>query len=72
MMAAEMTQDMNQIPIVGMAMNLVVVVAILFAAVFVIAWVSSYRLRQWIERPNYQFRENARIYDQRISGSLRL
>lgn len=45
------------------AMDLVVALALLFAAVLVVAWAVSPRLRAWIEKPNYRFQQNAQIYD---------
>lgn len=45
------------------AMDLIVALALLFAAVLVAAWAMSPRLRAWIEKPNYRFQQNARIYD---------
>jgi hypothetical protein len=46
------------------AMNIIVALALLFAAAFFVAWAVSPRLRAWIEQPNYRFRENARLYDE--------
>jgi len=46
------------------AMDAIVALALLFAAVFVAAWAASPRLRAWIEKPNYRFQQNARIYDE--------
>jgi hypothetical protein len=46
------------------AMDMIVALALLFAAVFVGAWAVSPRLRAWIEKPNYRFQQNARIYDE--------
>jgi hypothetical protein len=45
-------------------MDAIVALAILFAAVFVAAWAVSPRLRAWIEKPNYRFQKNARLYDE--------
>jgi hypothetical protein len=47
-------------------MNLIVGVALLFAVVFTLAWAVSPRLRVWIEKPNYRFRNDARSYDERL------
>ena len=46
------------------AMDAIVALAMLFAVVFVAAWAASPRLRAWIEKPNYRFQQNARIYDE--------
>jgi hypothetical protein len=59
-------------PVVDMtAMNVIVALALLFAAGFFVAWAISPRLRAWIEQPNYRFRENARIYDEALGLSKR-
>jgi hypothetical protein len=49
-----------------MAMDLIVLVAILFAVVFIAAWASSPTLRVWIERPKYRFLADVEAYDQVI------
>ena len=38
-----------------MTMDLIVMIAVVFALVFVAAWASSPTLRAWIERPKYRF-----------------
>jgi len=60
--------DMPAAPVVDVtAMNIIVALALLFAAVFLLVWAASPRLRAWIEQPNYRFRENARTYDESLS-----
>jgi hypothetical protein len=49
-----------------MAMDLIVLVAVLFALVFVAAWASSPTLRAWIERPKYRFLADVEDYDQAV------
>jgi hypothetical protein len=46
------------------AMDLIVGLALLFAAVFLAAWIASPKLRAWIERPKYRFQSNVRSYDE--------
>jgi hypothetical protein len=46
------------------AMDLIVGLAILFAAFFFAAWLISPRLRKWVERPKYRFQADIRAYDQ--------
>ncbi len=47
-------------------MNLIVAIAILFAAAFTLAWALSPKLRVWIEQPNYRFQKNAQSYDENL------
>jgi hypothetical protein len=54
------------------AMDAIVGLAVLFALVFLAAWLLSQRLRLWVERPKYRFQANVRIYDQVISGRDKL
>ena len=54
------------------AMNLIVTLALLFAAGFSAAWAVSPRLRARIEKPNYRFQKNARSYDKGLSETNRL
>jgi hypothetical protein len=49
------------------AMNVIVALALFFAAVFVVAWCVSPRLRARIEAPNYHFQQDARKYDLDLS-----
>ena len=52
------------------AMDWIVALAVLFALVFLAAWIASPRLRAWVERPKYRFQANVRSYDQRsIKGT---
>jgi len=53
------------------AMNLIVALALLFAAGFFAAWALSPRLRAWIEKPNYRFQRDARAYDRDLSEGKR-
>jgi hypothetical protein len=64
--------DMTPPVLDATAMNIIVALALLFAATFVVAWAVSPRLRAWIEKPNYRFRQNARTYDEslRVSNSV--
>jgi hypothetical protein len=49
-----------------MAMDLIVLIAVIFALVFVAAWASSPTLRAWIERPKYRFLTDVEGYDKVI------
>lgn len=55
------------------AMDVIVGLALLFAVLFVIAWIASPRLRQWIERPKFGFQAAVASYDhaQRWSSTLK-
>ncbi|MBZ5675701.1 MAG: hypothetical protein LAP61_15780 [Acidobacteriia bacterium] len=46
-------------------MDLIVLLAGVFAVVFLAAWIVSPRLRVWIERPKYRFLADVQSYDQR-------
>ncbi|HLG99903.1 MAG TPA: hypothetical protein VKX49_26575 [Bryobacteraceae bacterium] len=46
------------------AMDVVVLIALALALIFVAVWGLSPRLRAWIERPKYRFQENLRSYDE--------
>lgn len=46
------------------AMDAIVSIAVVFAVVFLAAWLISPRLRAWIERPKYRFLADVRSYDQ--------
>ena len=48
------------------AMDVIVLLALALAIVFVIAWSVSPALRAWIERPKYRFQENLRSYDETV------
>lgn len=50
------------------AMDVIVGLALLFALVFLTAWLISRRLRAWVERPKYHFQANVRAYDQVQKG----
>jgi hypothetical protein len=49
-----------------MAMDSIVLIAIVFALIFVAAWASSPTLRAWIERPKYRFLADVESYDREI------
>lgn len=46
------------------AMDVIVVLALLFTLAFLAAWLLSPRLRAWVERPKYRFQADVRAYDQ--------
>lgn len=46
-----------------MVMDAIVSLAVVFAVVFLIAWLVSPRLRVWIERPKYRFISDVQKYD---------
>jgi hypothetical protein len=49
-----------------MTMDLVVLIAVVFALVFFAAWAFSPTLRAWIERPKYRFLADVDAYDQAV------
>jgi len=63
-MTDSMTGPLTQVT----AMDAIVGLAVLFAVVFLAAWLLSPRLRLWVERPKYRFQANVRSYDQVLSG----
>jgi hypothetical protein len=42
----------------------IVLASLLFALVFLVAWLLRPGLRAWIERPKYRFQSNVQSYDQ--------
>lgn len=50
------------------AMDFIVGLALLFALLFLAAWLFSPRLRAWVERPKYRFQADVRAYDQVQKG----
>ena len=42
----------------------IVFITVVFAVVFVAAWLARPDLRAWIEWPKYRFQANVRSYDQ--------
>ena len=46
-----------------MITDIIVFSSVLFAAVFLAAWLARPDLRAWIERPKYRFQENVQSYD---------
>jgi hypothetical protein len=51
------------------AMDLIVLIAVVFAVVFLAAWACSPALRAWIERPKYRFLSDVDNYDQSYDRS---
>lgn len=47
-----------------MMMDAIVLLAVAFAVVFLVAWIVSPGLRAWIERPKYRFLANVKSYDE--------
>jgi hypothetical protein len=47
-------------------MDLIVLIAVVFALAFVAAWICSPTLRAWIERPKYRFLADVEDYDRVI------
>jgi hypothetical protein len=47
-------------------MDLIVLIAVIFALAFVAAWICSPTLRAWIERPKYRFLADTEGYDRVI------
>jgi len=45
-------------------MDLIVLLAGLFAAIFLVAWLTSPRLRVWIERPKHRFLADVQRYEE--------
>jgi len=45
------------------AMDLIVLIAVAFAVLFLTAWACSPNLREWIERPKYRFLADVQRYD---------
>lgn len=45
------------------AMDLIVLVAVAFAVLFLAAWACSPDLRVWVERPKYRFLADVERYD---------
>jgi hypothetical protein len=55
--------DMPMIMTVSL-MDAIVLLAGVFAVVFLVAWIVSPRLRVWIERPKYRFLADVQTYDE--------
>ena len=49
-----------------MELDLVVFAAIAFSVIFALAWAVSPGLRQWIEKPKYQFQKNVESYEKSV------
>ena len=47
-------------------MDWIVLIAVAAAVAFVVAWLSSAKLRTWIERPKYRFLADVEGYDRSI------
>jgi hypothetical protein len=54
-----------------MAMNWIVLAAIVFALAFLGAWLLSPNLRTWIERPKYRFQAAVERYDRETAARER-
>jgi hypothetical protein len=52
-----------------MITNIIVIVSLVLAAAFVVAWCCSPALRRCVERPKYRFLDNVRQYDRTRAGS---
>lgn len=52
-----------------MTTDLIVSLALAFAAGFTLAWAVSPGLRAWIERPKHDFLDRARRYDRTLGPS---
>jgi hypothetical protein len=50
------------------AMDIIVLVAVVFTIVFLAAWLASRNLRAWIERPKYRFLADVESYDRTTKG----
>ena len=46
-----------------MITNIIVFASLALAMAFAVAWVAIPELREWIERPKYQFQDAVRGYD---------
>ena len=46
-----------------MITNMIVIASLALAMAFAVAWVAIPELREWIERPKYQFQDAVRGYD---------
>ena len=55
---------MTTMPMTVSLMDVIVVLAGLFAVVFLGAWLISPRLRVWIERPKYRFLADVQLYEE--------
>lgn len=55
---------MTTMPMTVSLMDVIVVLAGLFAVVFLGAWLISPRLRVWIERPKYRFLADVQRYEE--------
>ena len=65
------TESMTGMGAYTSGMDIIVGLAVLFAIVFLVAWLISPRLRVWVERPKYRFQADVRIYDQAQSTGSR-
>jgi hypothetical protein len=48
------------------SMDWIVLIAVLFALLFLAAWLASANLRAWIERPKYRFLADVENYDREV------
>jgi hypothetical protein len=51
-----------------MIADVIVIASGVFAAAFSVAWLLRRDLREWIERPKYQFQDAVRQYDRDQAG----
>ena len=49
-----------------MELDIVVFAAIAFSVIFAVAWILSPPLRQWIEKPKYQFQRNVERHEESV------
>jgi hypothetical protein len=60
-----MTDTMTGAMLHPTVMDVIVGLAVLFAVMFLAAWLMSPRLRTWVERPKYRFQADVRAADVR-------
>lgn len=54
---------MMTMPMPVSLMDVIVLLAVVFAVVFFVGWLVSPRLREWIERPKHRFLADVQKYD---------
>lgn len=65
-----MTETMTGAMFQPTVMDVIVGLAVLFAVVFLAAWLISPRLRAWVERPKYRFQADVRAADVRVYAQV--
>jgi hypothetical protein len=50
------------------AIDLIVLIAVVLALLFLVAWLCSSNLRAWIERPKYRFLADVEGYDRGVTN----